>query len=60
MNLVDNINSYWMNWTKRCESVTSLQFPGLFVSGSMIEWGVLGVTRIYYSIKEEDSSQKWG
>ncbi|MFE1245100.1 aminoglycoside adenylyltransferase domain-containing protein [Fictibacillus sp. NPDC058756] len=59
-NLVGNINSYWMNWTKRCESVTSLQFPGLFVSGSMIEWGVLGVTRLYYSIKEEDIISKVG
>jgi hypothetical protein len=60
VNLVGNINSYWMNWTKRCERVTSLQFPGLFVSGSMIEWGVLVVTRLYYSIKEEDIISKVG
>ncbi|WP_226537399.1 aminoglycoside adenylyltransferase domain-containing protein [Fictibacillus halophilus] len=59
-NLVGNISSYWMNWTKRCESVTSLQFPGLFVSGSMIEWGVLGVTRLFYSIKEEGIISKVG
>lgn len=60
VNLVGNINSYWKNWTKRCERVTSLQFPGLFVSGSMIEWGVLGVTRLYYSIKEENITSKVG
>jgi Domain of unknown function (DUF4111) len=59
-NLVRNINSYWRNWTKRCERVTSLQFSGLFVSGSMIEWGVLGVTRLFFSIIEEEIISKVG
>jgi Domain of unknown function (DUF4111) len=60
INLVGNINSYWRNCIKRCERVTSLQFPGLFVSGSMIEWGVLGVTRLFFSIIEEDIISKVG
>jgi predicted nucleotidyltransferase len=59
-NLIENINGYWLNWVKRCESVRSFQFPGLFVSGGMIEWGVLGVTRLFYSIKEEDIISKMG
>lgn len=59
-NLVQNINSYWATWTKRCETITSLQYPGLYVSSSLIEWGVLGVTRLYYSIKEEDIISKVG
>ncbi|MBN3545123.1 aminoglycoside adenylyltransferase domain-containing protein [Fictibacillus barbaricus] len=58
--LIENINGYWLNWVKRCESVRSLQFPGLFVSSGMIEWGVLGVTRLYYSIREEDITSKMG
>lgn len=58
--LVENINVYWLNWVKNCERVTSLQFFGLFLSASMIEWGVLGVTRLYYSIKEEDITSKVG
>ncbi|MRX53009.1 DUF4111 domain-containing protein [Bacillus idriensis] len=59
-NLVENINGYWLNWVKDCERLTSLQFPGLYVSGSMIEWGVLGVTRLFYSIREEDITSKVG
>ncbi|MDM5317190.1 DUF4111 domain-containing protein [Fictibacillus sp. b24] len=59
-NLVKNINGYWSNWIKNCERVTSLQFYGLFLSGSMVEWGVLGVTRLFYSIREEDITSKVG
>ncbi|KZE69181.1 hypothetical protein AWM68_02625 [Fictibacillus phosphorivorans] len=59
-NLVENINGYWLNWVKNCERVTSLSFFGLYMSPSMIEWGVLGVTRLYYSIREEDITSKVG
>ncbi|MDR7071682.1 aminoglycoside adenylyltransferase domain-containing protein [Fictibacillus barbaricus] len=59
-NLVENINGYWLNWVNRCKRVTSLQYLGLFVSPSMIEWGVLGVTRLYYSLREEDITSKMG
>ncbi|MFG6494723.1 DUF4111 domain-containing protein [Fictibacillus sp. UD] len=59
-NLLKNINGYWMNWVENCERVTSLSFFGLYMTSSMIEWGVLGVTRLYYSIKEEDITSKVG
>ncbi|MGG4488132.1 aminoglycoside adenylyltransferase domain-containing protein [Metabacillus idriensis] len=59
-NLVENINGYWLNWMKDCERVTSLQFPGLYVNANMIEWGVLGVSRLLYSIREEDITSKVG
>ncbi|MBY6036638.1 DUF4111 domain-containing protein [Fictibacillus nanhaiensis] len=59
-NLIHNVNTYWLNWKNGCEKVTSLSFIGSFVSGSMIEWGVLGVTRLYYSLREEDITSKMG
>ncbi|MED1863816.1 DUF4111 domain-containing protein [Fictibacillus nanhaiensis] len=59
-NLVENINGYWLNWVKNCERFPSLQYIALYMSGSMIEWGVLGVTRLYYSSKEKDITSKVG
>ncbi len=59
-NLVENINGYWLNWVKNCERFPSLQYLGLYMSGNMIEWGVLGVTRLYYSLRENDITSKAG
>ncbi|MBH0160466.1 nucleotidyltransferase domain-containing protein [Fictibacillus sp. 26RED30] len=59
-NLVENINGYWLNWVRNCERFPSLQYIGLYMSGNMIEWGVLGVTRLYYSLREKDITSKAG
>lgn len=59
-NLMHNINGYWLNWVNRCERISSPQYFGLFVSSSMIEWGVLGVTRLFYSLREEEITSKMG
>ncbi|MET3728197.1 putative nucleotidyltransferase [Fictibacillus halophilus] len=59
-NLIENINGYWLNWVKNCERFPSLQYIGLYTSANMNEWGVLGVTRLYYSLREKDITSKVG
>ncbi|CAM3427989.1 aminoglycoside adenylyltransferase domain-containing protein [Paenibacillus lupini] len=57
-NMKRNIEQYWMNWKRKVE-----RFPaslGMLYKGWMIEWGVLGVSRIYYSIREQDMISKTG
>lgn len=59
-NMKLNLEYYWKNWKQKVEKFPSLPYFGMFVKGGMIEWGVLGVSRIYYSIKEQDLISKSG
>jgi hypothetical protein len=54
-NMKGNVEAYWMNWKKRVEQLPANKFEGW-----MIEWGVLGVSRIYYSLREQDMISKTG
>ncbi|MFC7370592.1 aminoglycoside adenylyltransferase domain-containing protein [Fictibacillus iocasae] len=57
---LDNVNTYWTAWKERCSIKTSLEFPASLLSKSFIEWGVLGVTRLYFTLNEEDIISKAG
>jgi hypothetical protein len=59
-NMRDNLNTYWLRWKNSCEKFPSLRFAGLFFSLKMIEWGVLGVSRLYYTFREKDMTSKVG
>ena len=54
------MNAYWLHWMKSCEKFPSIRYIGSFVSLGMIEWGVLGVSRLYYTFKERDMTSKVG
>ncbi|MDZ4907347.1 aminoglycoside adenylyltransferase domain-containing protein, partial [Clostridium perfringens] len=56
----NNLNTYWINWINDCRKLTSMKYIGLFVSLNMIEWGVLGISRLYYTFKERDITSKIG
>jgi len=50
----ENLNSYWAGWTKR---------PGrrlALLSDWGVEWSVLGVLRLFYTIREHDITSKTG
>ncbi|CAM3593235.1 DUF4111 domain-containing protein [Brevibacillus invocatus] len=55
-----NLDSYWVNWVRRCERFPSLHFVGMYMSPKMIEWGVLGISRLFYSFREKDIASKLG
>ncbi|GAA0085314.1 nucleotidyltransferase domain-containing protein [Clostridium sp. CTA-7] len=56
----NNLNTYWINWINDCRKLTPMKYIGLFVSLNIIEWGVLGVSRLYYTFKERDITSKIG
>ncbi|PEJ56408.1 hypothetical protein CN692_17570 [Bacillus sp. AFS002410] len=56
----DNLNSYWLNWIKNSKKFANINYLSLFVSVRSIEWGVLGVSRLYYTFKEKDITSKVG
>lgn len=57
-NMRDNLNTYWQNWVNDCKKFWSIKYIGLFTSLGMIEWGVLGVSRLYYTFREKDITSK--
>ncbi|MBW9169911.1 DUF4111 domain-containing protein [Clostridium estertheticum] len=59
-NMRENLNTYWLNWNDDCKKFLSKRYIGLFVDLGMIEWGVLGVSRLYYTFKERDMTSKVG
>jgi len=59
-NMRENLNTYWLNWNDDCKKFLSKRYIGLFVDLGMIEWGVLGVSRLYYTFKEQDMTSKIG
>ncbi len=56
--MLDNLNTYWLNWLNDCRKFPSIKYIGLFISPKLVEWGVLGVTRQYYTFKERDIVSK--
>ncbi|QED49272.1 aminoglycoside adenylyltransferase domain-containing protein [Cytobacillus dafuensis] len=54
----NNLNTYWKDWKNKCEKFPSIHYAGLFFSLSSIEWGVLGVSRPYYTFLEKDITSK--
>lgn len=59
-NLKQNLNTYWLDWVNDCKRFPTIKYIGLFVNLDMIEWGVLGVSRLYYTFKEKDITSKEG
>lgn len=49
-----NLNTYWLNWLNR----PSIKSISLLFSPKCIEWGVLGVTRQYYTFREREIASK--
>ena len=59
-NMRDNLNTYWLGWMNDCKKFASRKYIGLYISLGMIEWVVLGVSRLYYTFKERDMTSKVG
>jgi hypothetical protein len=59
-NMHGNLNTYWVDWRVKCKRFLSLSYLGLLFKLNMIEWGVLGVSRLYYTFKEKQITSKVG
>ncbi|HEX3044784.1 MAG TPA: aminoglycoside adenylyltransferase domain-containing protein [Bacillota bacterium] len=52
-----NLDSYWGKWLRGIRTPWTLtRFTGLFPQ--KIEWGVLGIARLYYTLRENDIVSK--
>jgi hypothetical protein len=56
----DNLNNYWLNWLNDCRKFPSIRYIGLLVSPKSVEWGILGVSRQYYTFREREITSKVG
>lgn len=59
-NMRDNLNTYWLSWKNDCKKFPSRKYIGLYINLGMIEWVILGVSRLYYTFKERDITSKVG
>ena len=50
--MAENLKSYWKAWADRRRTPLSIMGLGLMLSPEALEWGVLGVSRILYSLRE--------
>lgn len=50
--MAENLNSYWRNWVEKRRKGISRHSLGLVFCKEQVEWGVLGVTRQYYTLRE--------
>jgi len=55
-----NLNTYWVNWLRGSRNLLSPMGLVTIFSLNAIDWGVLGVTRQYYSFMNRDITSKEG
>ncbi len=53
----ENLNTYWANWNNSIRKLLSINgLSSLF--SEKIEWGILGISRLYYTFMENDITSK--
>lgn len=55
-----NLNTYWHRWIAQSEKRLSLKSAALYWLSSEVEWGVLGITRLFYTFREQQITSKAG
>ncbi|OPA73728.1 hypothetical protein BVG16_26935 [Paenibacillus selenitireducens] len=53
-----NLNTYWQRWIVQSEKHLSLKSAALYFRSSEVEWGVLGITRLFYTFREHQITSK--
>lgn len=53
-----NANSYWVNWVEKASMNFSIKSM-VTLSPQGVEWGVLGISRLYYTMHEGDVASKY-
>ncbi len=56
----NNLTYYWVNLLNSCKKFPSRGYIISLFSPSAVEWGVLGVSRLYYTFKQRDITSKVG
>jgi hypothetical protein len=53
-----NLNTYWKDWIRQSHKLSSPYAKGLFFRRADLEWGVLGISRLFYTFREGDVTTK--
>ncbi|PWV94514.1 uncharacterized protein DUF4111 [Paenibacillus cellulosilyticus] len=53
-----NLNTYWANWILKASDPRRLYSYLVWLRGSEMEWGVLGITRLWYTFREGQVTSK--
>ncbi|GMK41307.1 nucleotidyltransferase [Paenibacillus sp. CCS19] len=59
-NMHINLNTYWANWIHRATNRYRPYSYIVWLRGTEIEWGVLGITRLWYTFREHQVTSKAG
>lgn len=54
----ENLDTYWRGWVNGCRNICSPRTIGLLTRPDVLEWGVLGISRLYFSLRERDVASK--
>jgi predicted nucleotidyltransferase len=56
--LLTNLNTYWKGWIRKSHRLSSPFVNGKFFRRMDLEWGVLGICRLFYTFRERDITTK--
>jgi hypothetical protein len=57
--IMQNLDAYWRRWVRESRGITQKALA-LLVSPGAAEWGVLGISRLYYTFREHNIISKAG
>ncbi|CAM2903788.1 aminoglycoside adenylyltransferase domain-containing protein [Paenibacillus sediminis] len=57
-NMHENLNAYWAGWIDRASRVLSPYSYSAYFRRQDMEWGVLGITRLFYTFRERKITSK--
>jgi hypothetical protein len=60
LGMLANLEAYWRRWARGCRGMRPVLAFGLYLRPAMVEWGVLGISRLYFSLRERDVASKTG
>jgi hypothetical protein len=53
-----NLNAYWTGWIRKSSRLYSPYAPGQYFQRTDVEWGVLGISRLFYTFREKNITTK--
>ncbi|NHN30647.1 aminoglycoside adenylyltransferase domain-containing protein [Paenibacillus agricola] len=56
--LLTNLDTYWKGWIHRAHRLSSPYAERKFFRRADLEWGVLGICRLFYTLRERDVTTK--
>lgn len=56
--MLANLDAYWRRWARACRGRRPVLALGLYFRPALAEWGVLGISRLYFSFRKQAVASK--